>query len=189
MRNTDCSSALSKATVGSDFASTTNQQASTLLLKIQDISPYQDTLHLQEQMEARRQSQSLFDEIVYLSPAFPMFHQDSQPIIFGMRLRNEDKLSMEAITVFNSLIARGVDWVHFVKCMALPSAYRNYQVSSGILRLSASANLAADGQARERIGAGLESWFALEEQLRCTSECSGERTTPFGEAQVPLPCR
>lgn len=132
MRNTDCSSALSKATVGSDFASTTNQQASTLLLKIQDISPYRDTLHLQEQMEARRQSQSLFDEIVYLSPAFPMFHQDSQPIIFGMRLRNEDKLSMEAITVFNSLIARGVDWVHFVKCMALPSAYRNYQVSSGI---------------------------------------------------------
>ena len=81
-------------------------------------------------MEAGQQSQALFDEIVYLSPAFPMFHQDSQPIIFGMRLRDGDRLSMEAITVLKSLIARGVDWVHFVKCMALPSAYRNYQVST-----------------------------------------------------------
>ncbi len=187
MRNTHGSSALSEANVGSDFASTTNRQASTLLLKIQDISPYRDTLHLQEQMEAKQEW--LFDEIVYLSPAFPMFHQVSRPIIFGMRLRKEDKPSMEAITAFKSLIAQGVDWVHIVKCMALPSAYRNYQVSSGILRLSASANVAVDGQARKRIGAGLESWFALEERLPCTSDCSGERTTPLGEAQVPLLCR
>lgn len=182
----DGSPALSKATVGSDFASTTNQQASTLLLKIQDISPYQDTLHLQEQMEAKQQS--LFNEIVYLSPAFPMLHQDSQPIVFGMRLQNEDKPSMEAITLFKSIIARGVDWLLFVKCMALPSAYRNYRVSSGILRLSAIANVAADGEACKRIGAGLESWFDLEEQLRCTSECSGQRTPPLGEAQASLSC-
>ena len=178
MRKMDGSPALSKATVDSDFASITNQQASTLLLKIQDISPYRDTLHLQEQMEAIQES--LFDEIVYLSPAFPMLHHDSQPIVFGMRLRSEDKLSIEAIALFKSLIARGVDWVLFVKCMARPSAYRNYRVSSGILRLDASANVATDGEA------GLESWFGLEEQLRCTSECSRERTTPLGEAQASL---
>lgn len=151
---------LSKTTVGSDFASTTNQRASTLLLKLQDISPYRDTLRLQEQMEAKQLT--LFDEISYLSPAFPMLHHDSQPIIFGMRLRNGDETSMEAITVFKSLIARGVDWVHFIKCMALPSAYRNYQVSLGILRLIACANVVADRKVCKRIGAGLGSWFALE---------------------------
>jgi len=182
VRNTDGSLSLSKTTVGSDFASTTNQQASTLLLKIQAISPYRDTLRVQEQMGAKQLT--LFDEITYLSPAFPMLHQDSQPIVFGMQLRNGDKTSKEVITVFKSLIARGVDWVHFVKCMAFPSAYRNYRVSSGFLRLIACANVVADGEERKRIGTGLGPWSALEEQLRCTTECSGERKAPLGEAQV-----
>ena len=78
--------------------------------------------------------QGLFDEIAYLSPAFPMLHQDPQPIVFGMRLRNGDKASVEAITVFKSLIALGVDWVHFGECMVLPSLCRTYRVSPDILR-------------------------------------------------------
>ena len=98
-------------------------------------------------MEAKQLT--LFDEISYLSPAFPMLYQDSQPIIFGMQLRNGDKTSMEAITVFKSLIARGVDWVHFIECMAVPSAYRNYHVSLGILRLIACANVVADRKERK----------------------------------------
>jgi hypothetical protein len=135
VRNKSGSLARSKATVGSDFASATNKQASTLLLKVQDISPYRHTLHLQEQMELKEHT--LFDDITYSSPAFPMSYQKSQPIVFGMRLRSGDKTSVEAVAVFRSLIVRGVDWVHFRKCMVLPSKCRNYRVSSGIPCLSA----------------------------------------------------
>lgn len=160
LRKPDGLLAISKATIGSNFASTLNKQTSTLLLKVQDISPYRGTLHLQKQMEAKEQT--LFDEIAYLSPAFPMSHQNSQPIVFGMRLRDGDKTSVEAVTLFKSLIAWGIDWVHFGECMARPSGCRNYRVSSSILHLSACANIAVDREERKRIGAGLGSWFASE---------------------------
>jgi hypothetical protein len=140
--------AISKATIGSDFAGTTNTQASTLLLKVQDISPYQDTLHLQGQMEVKERT--LFNEIAYFSLAFPIFHQDSQPVVFGMKLRDGDQISVEAVAVFRSLIARGVDWAHFGKCMVLLSEFRNYQVSSGVPCLSARAKMITpDGEERK----------------------------------------
>lgn len=140
---------VSKATIGSDFAGTTNKQASTLLLKVQDVSPYLDTLHLQEQMKVKEQT--LFDETTYFSLEFPMFHQNSQPVVFGMRLRDGDKTSVEAVALFRTLITQGVDWGHFGKCMVLPSECRNYRVSAGVLCLSAraSANIRADSEERK----------------------------------------
>lgn len=98
-------------------------------------------------MEAKEQT--LFDEIAYFSLAFPMLHQNSQPVVFGMRLRDRDKTSVEAVAVFRSLITRGVDWAHFGKCMVLPSECRNYQVSSSVLFLSAHANIRVDGKERK----------------------------------------
>jgi len=98
---------------------------------------------------------SLFDEIAYLDPAVLVLRQNSQPIVFGIRLLDGDKASVEAVAVFTSLIACGVDWVYFRKSMVLPSECRSYRVGLGGLRLSACANIAADGEERKRIRAEL----------------------------------